>query len=208
MKFTPKSQPSTSLTVSEVPLSATEPLGAMKRASGLRSAEADAGAVALGGHRDHLGQPVDMARDDMAAELVADPERAFEIDPVPRLPGRGAGADVGLRDRLGRDVDLEPGAAGGGAAVGDGQADAVAGDRGAERDRLGRVAAGDARVQVAAILETLDPADVGDDAREHPGPPPAAMGRVLARRVRPGKAEAGRRSGPRRFVLALRAENR
>ena len=72
MMFTPKRVPSTSLTVSETPSSATEPFAAMKGASsrGLSSTNLDA--VAVGLAREDLGPPVDMAGHEMAAELIAE----------------------------------------------------------------------------------------------------------------------------------------
>ena len=74
---------------------------------------------------------VHVARDDMAAEFVADLERALEIDPRPDLPVANRRAVEGF----GRRIDLEPAAV---AARLDGdhrQAGSAAGDRGAERDR-------------------------------------------------------------------------
>ena len=49
---------------------------------------------------------IDMAGDDMAAELVADFERAFEIEPRARTPLAGGRA----RQRFGRGIDVERGA--------------------------------------------------------------------------------------------------
>ena len=67
-----------------------------------------------------------MAGDDMAAELVADAERAFEVEPRALGPqaGRGAGS------RFLADIDREPVLA----LVDDRQAGARAGDRRAEID--------------------------------------------------------------------------
>ena len=64
---------------------------------------------------------------------------------------------------LGRDVDREPAIA----FVDDGEADARAGDRRAEIDAGHVVAAGDPDAQVAARLDGLDPADIGDDPGGH-----------------------------------------
>ena len=78
-----------------------------------------------------------MARDDVAAELVAEPQRPLEVDPPPVRPGgRGCGRRWSA-PRLGREVDVEPGAVAGGPAVDHRQADAVAGDRGADGDPAG-----------------------------------------------------------------------
>ena len=99
-----------SFTVSEVPSRATEPFSAMKRGERARRADVEAGAsaprVLARRHllaRDDLGDAVHMAGDDVAAELVADLERALEIDPRARRPV----ADGGARQRLGRGVDVE-----------------------------------------------------------------------------------------------------
>ena len=102
----------------------------------------------------------------MAAEFLADLERALQIDPRAGLPR----ADIRLRERLGRRFDLEDAA---GLAIrartqgGHGQADAGAGDRGADRDCRGVERAGDRHVQVAALLDLGDGADGGDDPGEH-----------------------------------------
>ena len=53
---------------------------------------------------DELGDAVDMARDDMAAELVADLQRAFEIEPRALLPGAGRGHPQGLGRGIDRDT--------------------------------------------------------------------------------------------------------
>src|SRR5207237_4213919 len=66
--------------------------------------------------RRDLADPVDMAGDDMPAELVADLERALEVDLRAFGPEAGRSAALGL----GRDVDREPALA----LVDDGQADA------------------------------------------------------------------------------------
>ena len=65
-------------------------------------------------------------------------------------------ADRGAGDGLGLEVDVEQGALPGGSAVDDGQADAVAGDGGADGAALRRIAAADAGVQVAAVLKADD----------------------------------------------------
>ena len=102
---------------------------------------------------------VDMAGDDVAAELVADLKRTFEIEEAPLLPHAGRGA----APCLGGNIDREPLLA----FVDDRQADARTGDRGAEIDPRHVVGAGDPRAQVAALLDGLDPADIGDYACEH-----------------------------------------
>ena len=72
MISTEKVSPSTSLTVSETPSSATEPLGAMKRASCARRAQHEARHIGHVLARDDVREPVDMAGDQMAAQFVAD----------------------------------------------------------------------------------------------------------------------------------------
>src|SRR5690242_3602237 len=101
----------------------------------------------------------------MAAELVPEPERPLEVHPPADPPGVAVGADVGLGYRLGRDVDVEPRPLARRPAVDHRQADAVAGDRGAERDAGRRIPRADPRAQVAARLQPLDLADVADDSR-------------------------------------------
>ena len=105
-----------------------------------------------------LADAVDMAGDDMAAKLVADPERALEVEPRALAPEAGRG----LRHGLARDVDREPAVA----LVDDGQADARAGDRGAEIDARHVVAAA-IRGAGRRAPRRLERADVGDDSGEH-----------------------------------------
>ena len=65
--------------VSETPSSATEPLGAMNRASaaGVRS---DIRAISGRSSRPEFGDAVDMPADDVPAKFVAEPQRALEIE--------------------------------------------------------------------------------------------------------------------------------
>ncbi len=55
---------------------------------------------------DHVGDAVDMAGDDVAAEFVADLQRALEIEAGAARPA----ADGGDPQRLGGGIDREPGA--------------------------------------------------------------------------------------------------
>ena len=71
MMFTPKRLPSTSFTVSEMPSTAIEPLGAMKRASSAGASNTKRTLPPSGVMDDDLADAVDMAGDDVAAELVA-----------------------------------------------------------------------------------------------------------------------------------------
>ena len=111
------------------------------------------------------GEAVGVTGDDVAAELVADLERALEVDPgaAPPAPDRGE------PQRLGGGIDREPGAIAVLAARDHGEAHAAAGDRGADRDGVGIVAAGDPepREPLRARLDRDHLADVGDDAGEH-----------------------------------------
>ena len=72
----------TSLTVSETPSSATEPLVRDETHQLARRAQREPRHVGQVLARDQLGDAVDVAGDDMAAELVADLQRAFEIEPA------------------------------------------------------------------------------------------------------------------------------
>src|SRR4030081_3378792 len=121
---------------------------AVDRDRALRRDEADEISGNTEGEPRHVGQiltrgqgrdPVGVAGDDVSAELVADPERALEIDAPAVAPLPDRGHSQGLR----RGVDREPAAVAVPAASDDGEAHAAAGDRGADVDRVGIVAAGD-----------------------------------------------------------------
>ena len=138
MMSTENTSPSTPFTVSEVPSRATEPFSAMKRGERPRRADVEARArsprvIAAGDGiaGEDLRHAVDMARDDVPAELVADLERALEVEARARPPC----ADRGAGKRLRGGVDFEPAAVRAPADRDDGEARAGAGDRGAERDR-------------------------------------------------------------------------
>ena len=139
MISTEKSSSSTALTVSDTPSSATEPFGAMKRASSPRRAQHEARHVGHVLARDHAGDAVDMAGDQMAAELVAEFERPLEIDARAVAPA----PDRGDAQRLRGGIDRKPGAAVLLAGADHRQADAGAGDRGALLQFGARIGAGD-----------------------------------------------------------------
>ena len=88
---TEKVSRSTLFTVSETPSSATDPLAAMKRASSAGRAQPQLGHVDEIVARYQFGDAIDMAAHHMAAELVAEAERAFEIEPGAARPGAGGG---------------------------------------------------------------------------------------------------------------------
>src|SRR5690606_22910074 len=111
----------------------------------------------------------DMAGDDMPAKLVAQLERAFEVERAALIPVTLRGA----RERLRGDVDGEPARP----LVDHCQAHARAGDRCAEIDRVGVVSGRDPRAQVAPPLDGLDPPYIGDDSSEHSGPIPLVRAR-------------------------------
>ena len=77
--------------------------------------------------RDYLADPVDMAGDDVAAQFVADPGRAFQIDRAPSAQS----PSVVARQALARDLHREPVRA----LLDHGQAAAGVADRGAQLDR-------------------------------------------------------------------------
>ena len=80
MMLTAKRSAPAWLTVSEMPSTAIEPLTAISgaRLAGTRDLEAVRLAHRL--ERHDLADRVDMAEHDVAAQLVADPQRALEID--------------------------------------------------------------------------------------------------------------------------------
>ena len=157
--------PSTVLTVSETPSSATEPLGAMKRASVARRAKRKARHIGHVLARNDGGKAVDMTGDHMAAQLVAQFQRALEIDLAARPPAAGGGQP----QRLGGGINREPGAPVFFASLDDGEADAGAGHRRALHQRGARIGTGDgdAGQIVGARLDRPHFAHIGDDAGEH-----------------------------------------
>jgi hypothetical protein len=68
------------LTVSDVPSSATDPLGAMKRASsGARNVKRRASPSSR--PKPDLGHAINMTADHVSAKLITDLQRTLEIDP-------------------------------------------------------------------------------------------------------------------------------
>lgn len=124
-----------------------------------RGFERDAGAVALVFHGGDRGDAIDMARDDMATELVTDFQSALQVDAAALDPC----ANVGFGDAFSGDLNVKPSLA-----QRDGcEADAVAGDGGTDIDCFGIIRRADARAQIAALLKLEDGSDIGDDACEH-----------------------------------------
>src|SRR5262249_14207754 len=147
-----------------------------------------------------------MAGDDVPAELIADLERAFEIDARAPLPA----ANRGHPQRLGGGIDGKPGAVALLSARDHGQAHAAAGDRGADVDRLRIIATGDLETgePLRARLDRNHLANVGHDAGKHltsarispPCPPPWLPGRRrgawATELMRKAAARRGRRPRP------------
>ena len=102
----------------------------------------------------------------MAAEFVADLQRPLEIE----FCTLGPVFCRGHAKRLGRGVDLEPGFVTLNARTDHGEADPVAGDRGAVGDGGAVVTAGNAQAMQLPLRrrrQADDLADVGDYASEH-----------------------------------------
>ena len=151
MMLTPKVFPSTSFTVSEVPSSATDPFGAMKRASEFgisnrKRRKSPSGAIAV------MGLPVDVTGHDVTAELVAELQRTLEIDRRSGAPGAERGASQGLGRGLDREIS-------GRIPFDDGQAASRTGDRSPDIDlrrlkRLAMVKVVSPRFSIATTLPT------------------------------------------------------
>ena len=134
-----KQLPETLFTVSEVPSRQIEPFSAMKRAS---CAGASMVKRAVGPHspapvnflaRDDGRDAIDMTGDDMAAELVADLQGALQIERIAHLPGpRIVRASVSAATST---SNHEPPSRW--PLCDHGEAGAVAGNRGAQRDTVG-----------------------------------------------------------------------
>src|SRR5262249_51063646 len=115
--------------------------------------------------RRDYGEAVDVSRNDMAAELIADLERPFEVDTPAHPPMPGRGHVQGLGGRVGGEecaVAVFSTRHGG-------QAHAVAGDRSPDVDTFGSVAAGDGKANeiLPARLDRNHLANIGNDAGEH-----------------------------------------
>src|SRR5438309_4219795 len=100
-----------------------------------------------------------MTQNEMAAELVAELERPLEIDWGSRRPAAKGGAIKRFR----RGIDRKPAWS----LVDDGEATAIAGDRGTVGDRLGVVSGFENDPGRAARHQAADAAKVGNNACEH-----------------------------------------
>ena len=106
---------------------------------------------------------VDMTGNEVPAKLVAQTQRAFEIEAAVLAPLVLRGA----ADGLARNVDREPGIAFLAALLDHRQAYARAGDRGTDVDPGGVPGACDHGAQVAPVFDALNGADGSDDPGEH-----------------------------------------
>jgi len=105
-----------------------------------------------------------VAGDQVAAQRVAEPQRALEVNTVARLQG----PERGQRQRLGAEVRGEVSDR----VFDDGQADAVDRDAGAQRQRLDRELgpdhqAHDSRLLQLDALDRFDYAEAFNNAGEH-----------------------------------------
>ncbi len=143
---------------------------------------------------------VDMAQDEMPAELVAEPERSFEIDRRALLPFAEGGAGQSLDRRLHRECS--------GFDRDDGKARSRAGDRGAERDRRGVKSRGDRQIEKFAAAQPPHPAHIGDDPGEHGGKATGLSGDLPGPpRSRPDSLVDGKklRKSPHRAAKSIRS---
>lgn len=124
-----------------------------------RDREGQADRFAVGPDRREFADAVDMAGDDVAAQLVADFQRPFQVDPRSGVPG----AESRLRQGLARGLDHEPARP----LLDHRQADAAMGNGGADRNRL-RIEGGlDGEAGVALPFHGPHAPDVGDDSGKH-----------------------------------------
>ena len=91
MMFTPKVSSATSLTVNDTPSTATLPLAAMKRARSAGTRKRQRVEPFSGSPRSRVADAVDVAGDEVAAQFVADPQRAFQVDLRADPPGAERG---------------------------------------------------------------------------------------------------------------------
>src|SRR5262249_21930817 len=104
-----------------------------------RYAQAKSGAVEKIVPGDEFGHSIDMAIDEVPAELIAQPKRSLQVDARAALPIPGCRYAQCFRRGIGRKERPSAGCA----AVHDCEANPRAGNRGADCDRIGLVIAGD-----------------------------------------------------------------
>ena len=156
---------STSLTVSETPSSATDPLAAMKRASPCRRAQHEACHFRHVLARDHLASPSTWPL------TICPPSSSPALSARSRLiagarpPTSGRGQPQGFRRR----IDGEPGAPALLAGANHRKANAGTGDRGPVEQSARGIAAGDLHAMqvVGARPDAAHLADIGDNACKH-----------------------------------------
>src|SRR4029077_17552793 len=102
---------------------------------------------------------VNVPQDQVPAELVAELERALQVDGRPDTPVGEGRARAGLGRGLHAEPALPP--------LNGGQADTRTRDRGAGRERAGVVMRLDVVAGAAARQHRAYPAEIRDDAREH-----------------------------------------
>src|SRR5690606_20769736 len=128
------------------------------------NADADAAAVAIRRHRVHKTQSIDMTVDEMTAQLVADPERKFEVDARALFPLSKGRAE----ERFGHGLHRPPRTAGTFAELHECQASAGVLDRGAHLQGRHRVLALDGETANAVrVFELGDTPDVRDQSGKH-----------------------------------------
>ena len=110
-------------------------------------------------HAHHAAYAVNMARYDMAAQLITDLECAFKVEDAPLCPH----AVRGFADAFARNIDREPVRP----FAHHGQASARTGNRRTHRNAAHVIAAANGKPRIAACLDTVDCANIGDYACEH-----------------------------------------
>ena len=128
----------------------------------LRRADFEQTVVADGVEAQHFADAIDVARNQVAAETIGQAQGFLEIDRTGRVKADGA------RQRFRRNIDAEALRL----TVNDGQADAVAGDRIADRDvvkveRSGVDGEANGRRAVVARRQFGNVSNCCDDSREH-----------------------------------------
>jgi len=161
MILTPKRSWANSLTVRLTPSSATDPFGAIKGASSIGTLHNKAHRFGLGSTLDDPRQSIDMAQNEVPAELVAEPQRSLDIDRRTHLPPPERCACQSLERRLNREFS--------GLDRHDREARSRAGDRRADRDGRDVKSCRYRQSEKIAAAQAPYPTQVGDDAGKHVG---------------------------------------